>query len=278
MSSILVATDFSLSAMYACQYAVGLANALGITKIIVYHSYESVPDITDVPGVPKTEKKTVVEESAFFLDMVKREMGLLDENSNIQIETVANEIRLEVGVEQMIENWSAEVVVVGTTGKSGLEKFLMGSNTRHLALTCSVPLLIIPKGVEYKKLKKIVFACDYKKVDRNTPVIYIKRLLDIFKAKLLVLNVVPEGKRSDNDILLEKNRVKTFLTDLSPSYHHVEGLDVSEAIADFAELEQVDLVITIPNTYGFFENMFHRSVSKKLSEKTEVPLLIWKDT
>lgn len=276
MNSIIIATDFSLSAMYACQYAAGLAKHLNVTKIIVYHSYENVPVITDVSGVDKAERKTALEESLFFLDLVQREIGLLDEDNSIAIETVANDIQLELGVEQLIDEWSAELVVVGTTGKSGLEKFLMGSNTRHLALSCSVPLLIVPKGVKFKTVSKIVFACDYKKVDHNTPISYIKHLLELFHAQLLVLNVTLEGGHSNGNMISDRSNVKAILADLNPVYHNKEGNDISETIADFAEDEQADLVITIPNNYGFFEGLFHRSISKRLSEKTEVPLLIWK--
>lgn len=45
---------------------------------------------------------------------------------------------------------------------------------------------------------------------------------------------------------------------------------------DFAEDEDVDLVITIPKKFGFFESLFKRSVTKKLAYHTEIPLLILK--
>lgn len=64
---------------------------------------------------------------------------------------------------------------------------------------------------------------------------------------------------------------------MRPSYHYEEGEDIVEEITDFAEDEGAGLVITVPKTYGFFEGLFRRSVSKRLLGKTEVPLLLLKE-
>jgi hypothetical protein len=42
----------------------------------------------------------------------------------------------------------------------------------------------------------------------------------------------------------------------------------------FADREDIQLVITLPQKYGFFESLFHRSVTKKLAFHTHLPLLL----
>jgi len=277
METIIITTDFSEPAMNAARYATGLAKALGVPKIVLYHSYDNAPAATDIP-VAETDTTLAHEGSLLALEIVEREIGLvLGTDSGITVDLVVNGLPLELGVEQLAEQWRAGLVVVGTTGKSGLEKFLMGSNTVGLALSSRVPLLIVPKEAEFEPIEKITFACDLKQVNRSTPVSEIGWWLDRLQAKLLVLNVALEGKRFDPDIIPEQYKMHALLDGFKPSYHYETGDNIAEEIADFAEDEDAGLVITVPKTYGFFEGLFHRSVSKKLMDKTEVPLLLLKE-
>lgn len=59
METIVIATDFSAAASHAMAYAAQMATALGIRRLILYHSYhatslgsnELVPQVTDYQGV-----------------------------------------------------------------------------------------------------------------------------------------------------------------------------------------------------------------------------------
>ncbi|MEZ0450893.1 universal stress protein [Sphingobacterium thalpophilum] len=277
MEAIIITTDFSEAAMNAARYAAGLSKSIGIKRIVLYHSYDNAPAATDVP-VAETDTPLAHEGSLLALEIVEREIGLvIGSDSGIAIDLVANGMPLELGVEQLAEQWRTGLVVVGTTGKSGLEKFFVGSNTVSLATSCPVPLLIVPKEAKFEAIEKIVFACDLKKVTRSKPVSEIGWWLDRFQAKLLVLNVALEGKRFDPDMIPEQYKMHELLDGFNPSYHYEEGEDIAEEIADFAEDEEAGLVITVPKSYGFFEGLFHRSVSRKLLDKSEVPLLLLKE-
>lgn len=277
MNTIIITTDFSEAAMNAARYGAALAKSIGILRIVLYHSYDNAPAATDIP-VAELDTTLAHEGSLLALEIVEREIGsILGGDSGITIELVANGLPLELGVEQLAEQGRAGLVVVATTGKSGLEKFLVGSNTTSLASSCPVPLLIVPKEAEFEPIDKIVFACDLKQVTRSTPVSEIGWWLEKLGAKLLVLNVALEGKRFDPDMIPEQYKMHELLDGFGPSYHYEEGDDIAEEIADFAEDEEAGLVITVPKTYGFFEGLFRRSVSKRLLAKTEVPLLLLKE-
>ncbi|MBD1421665.1 universal stress protein [Sphingobacterium chuzhouense] len=277
MDTIIITTDFSEAAMTATRYAAGLAKSIGISRILLYHSYDNAPTATDIP-VAETDTILAHEGSMLALEIVEREIRLiLGSESGIAVELFANGLPLELGVEQLAEQWHAGLVVVGTTGKSGLERFIVGSNTVSLASSCPAPLMIVPKDAEFEGVKKIVFACDLKQVTRTTPVSEIGWWLENLGAKLLVLNVALEGKRFNPDTIPEQYKMHKLLDDFKPEYHYEEGEDVVEEIADFAEDKDADLVITVPKSYGFFEGLFHRSVSKRLTEKVEVPLLLLRE-
>lgn len=48
------------------------------------------------------------------------------------------------GIVQQAEDWGAELIVIGTHGRSGLYHFLMGSVAEHVARKAACPVLIVP--------------------------------------------------------------------------------------------------------------------------------------
>lgn len=277
METIIVATDFSDPAGNAARYAAKLAAAVGVSRIVLYHSYDVASVGTEIP-VAEQDRALVRQGSLIALELVAREMQLvLEQDSAIGIELVTNELPLMPGVEQLAEQWHAGLVVAGATGKSRLQKFLVGSNAISLASSCPVPLLIVPKECTFEPITKIVFACDLKQVTRSTPVSTIGWWLERLHASLLVLNIVAEGSRFNPDTIPEQYNMHELLDGFGPKYHYIEKDDIVGGIAGFAESEGAGLVIAIPKTYGFFEGLFHRRVSGRLVEKAAVPLLLLKE-
>ncbi|RZJ63057.1 MAG: universal stress protein [Flavobacterium sp.] len=53
------------------------------------------------------------------------------------------------GILQQAEEWGADLIVIGTHGRTGLYHFLMGSVAEHVARKAACPVLIVPnKGEE----------------------------------------------------------------------------------------------------------------------------------
>ncbi|RZK58352.1 MAG: universal stress protein [Pedobacter sp.] len=52
------------------------------------------------------------------------------------------------GIVKQAEEWNADLIVIGTHGRSGLYHFLMGSVAEHVARKAACPVLIIPNKDE----------------------------------------------------------------------------------------------------------------------------------
>ncbi|KQC02237.1 universal stress protein [Pedobacter sp. Hv1] len=52
------------------------------------------------------------------------------------------------GILQQAELWGAELIVIGTHGRTGLYHFLMGSVAEHVARKSACPVLIVPNKGE----------------------------------------------------------------------------------------------------------------------------------
>lgn len=279
MKTIIITTDFSKSALNAARYAVALAKAIGAHQLVLYHSYDSVPIGTDIPTT-EVIPPLAHDQSLAELKSLQAELEtVLGTDSHINISAVSNDFPLLRGIEQLAEEHDAGLVVAGTTGRSNLEQVLMGSNTVNLASSLKLPLLIIPKDALFVPIHKMVFACDLKKVSSSTPVSGIDQWLKSLGAKLLVLHVAVEGSHVGPDVITEQQEMHTLLADLHPEYHYAEteSGDIAREIEDFAKDQSAGLIVTIPKSYGFFERLFRRSVSKQLIKKSNVPLLLLRE-
>jgi len=277
MQTIIITTDFSATSRNAARYAAAWGEALEINHMVLYHAYDDSAVVSEIPLTEADISQVHAQSLEALEDLEKEVRTVLKDNAKMSIDLVANGSPLVLGVERLAERYRADMVVVGASGKSDLEQVMMGSNTVILASDSKVPLLIVPKKAFFAPIDKIVFACDLKRVTRSTPVIRIGRLLEHLHAKLLVLNAAIEGKRFNPDTILEQYKIHDLLDSFQPEYHYTAGDDIADEIEDFAKQQHAGLIITIPKAYGFFEGLFHKSISKKLIKESTIPLLLLRE-
>lgn len=143
---ILCPIDFSEFARDALEHAVALANwyraALTLMHVIEtpllsidelaagYASFEPLPD-----------RDTVAEDLRQFARPV---LGSIDVPLDVLVTVGTPAIAIQADAERM----GADLVVIGTHGRSGFRGFLLGSVAERLLRTLAVPLLIVPPLVK----------------------------------------------------------------------------------------------------------------------------------
>ncbi len=275
LKNILVLTDFSDSANNAARYATAFATRIKARNIIIYHS-TSVPLATDIPFEMSSFAERDQQETKTKLDRLKEDMSSLV-SSEITISARSDERVLISAVNILAAQQQLGLVVMGITGKSNLKEILIGSNTTTIAKESGIPLLIVPARAQFEEVQRVVFACDMKKVSETTPVEAIKTLITALHAKLLILNVSDEQDHSDPDMMKELTDLHRLWSDEQAEYHYTQNEDLVSGIMDFAINQKAQLVITVPKQYGFFEGLFHRSLTRRLAYHTHLPLLLFKE-
>jgi nucleotide-binding universal stress UspA family protein len=273
MKTIIVPTDFSETAYNAARYALGLARQMGTTRILLYHAYELIVPIPDVPtSIPMVDPEELKKASIEGLEHMKSDLtGELPEG--VILDFRAENHLLAANIDELCKEEEADLVVMGTTGGNQLEEILIGSNTIDVVKHTSCPVIIVPAKALFQPIRKIVFACDFKKVGEKTPIYPLKKLLDVFNAELHVLNVDKESKGLDAEVPAGSLLLDTLLTGYHPKYHFVDHSNVVEGIMEFADKAQADLILTIPRKHGLFEGIFKRSRTAQLAFHTHIPLL-----
>lgn len=275
MKTILVPTDFSEVSKNAAHYAMQLAITLRAEKIILYNSYHAVPPVITeptAPVMPVMDLDLLTDISNNNMKDLKEELELAG-NSGIHVES-----RNEYGVvtddiEKVCAEVGADLIVMGITGSSKIEEFLIGSTALGVIKETKVPVITVPLESSFQPIKNVMLACDFKKVMETTPVVPIKSFLNDTGAALQIVNVY-ESEKEFSDVKTQQQEIlREVLADFQPSFHFIKSENFISAVNDFVDENQIDIIITIPKKHGFFEGFFKERHTKKLAFHSHVPLM-----
>lgn len=187
LQDILVATDFSGCAESAVKYALGMAHRYGSTLHLV-HVLPDMPFVESTDPDPdrirrgaEQKLKTMVASEAF--------RGIRH-TETIQTGEVA-QVLADLGRAKAID-----LIVLGTQGRSGIEKFLLGSVAEEAFRSALCPVLTVgphvTRGAGNAKLQHILYATDFGPESAHG-VPYALSLAEENHARLTLLHVAHES-------------------------------------------------------------------------------------
>ncbi|HMP86548.1 MAG TPA: universal stress protein, partial [Lacibacter sp.] len=156
MKKILVPTDFSETALKALVYAAEIALKSAGT---VYLLHVITPDENRVwrPHVREDDYgKALTKERLTKLDSAWKSM--LHTYPDVNIVTELANGPVTTAILDFAEQQQMDLVVMGTTGASGLKQLLMGSVAASTIGKTAVPVLTVPASYEMKEPRCLLFA------------------------------------------------------------------------------------------------------------------------
>ncbi len=138
---MLIPTDGSDISEKAMAQGVGLAKKLGAKVLGLY-----VIDISAFSGIAtdaiwENMRGLLEDEGNAALETIQGET----KKNAVACETVIKEGRPAEEIVKVAKDLNADVIVMGTAGRSGLDKFLLGSVTEKVMRTAPCPVLVIRK-------------------------------------------------------------------------------------------------------------------------------------
>lgn len=138
IKKILVGTDFSSNSDKAVDYAVSLAEKFG-ADILLVHIIESFAySVTDTATVISHEKALLVTASALLDNLLKK---LVEQNVSVKSELAQGSPHREII--KKAEKYGADLIVVGTHGRSAIERFFIGSVAEKIVRFATCPVLTV---------------------------------------------------------------------------------------------------------------------------------------
>lgn len=160
---ILCPVDFSKASDAAVAYATELARRLG-AELSLVHALR-------VPNLPLTEGMAGVELLAALQKDLERALSEQAERlTGVSADTQVVEGTPHVVIRRMAKDTGADLVVMGTRGRSGLGRLLLGSVAERVVQTSKIPVLTVPPAAgdaPHPVPGGIVVGCDFSDASRR---------------------------------------------------------------------------------------------------------------
>ena len=163
---------------------------------------------------------------------------------------------------------------MGAEGTSAFERAFFGGRTVEALKQIEWPLIIVPTDAVFRSIRKIGFACDFREVVESVRVKEIADLVREFKAELHVIHIHEGGTDSYSPEMIEETGLlQEMIGSLKPKYHFINEAEIEKGISDFAEKNNLDLLIIIPKRHNLLSKIFQHRHSRKLVLHTRVPVM-----
>lgn len=271
MKKILVPTDFSSNATKAVNYAVSIAKVAN-AEMVLLHVSDQVTDGSPLTGAYNPEVSSNLN---YQLQTIQQS---IKETENINVKTKVVTGNITEAILRAAEQEEADLLVMGTLGATGLKRKLFGTQSAAVISKSNVPVIVVPFDFAWSFPKKILLAINDPQEDAHLlqPVF---NLASLFHSEVIVAifsrrdhEAVDIMEHARNISSIQRNLQKEF-TATNIQTVHLSGDDFSETLKDFIERHQIDMLAMIAHERHGLDSMLHKSMTKKMSYHTTVPLL-----
>ena len=267
MKTIIVATDFSKEAENSLEYACELANKIN-ARIVLFNSF----------SLPVSASNALLS-AASFQELLDHNRDMLQKKALSFSATYGTEIMIETGfmdfsrmLDSLFEKHNAVLLVMGMAAKS-IEQDLFGNSTTAMIMKLKYPVLAVPYQTKFDGIKKILFA--YDEVENKELFEKIRDLAIALDAEITVFHVAKQIEQLKGEITATDATpmIAEVLKDVPHYFKNVASDNVLKVIEEEVIHMNADLLIMVPQKYGFLESIIHRSKTRVMASNNNVPLL-----
>lgn len=284
--NILVPVDFSNFSDNAVKYALSLAEKF-CSKIILYHAVVLFHEDFEGEAHLKAYSDIVAHKEKI---LSKRLESKCDSGKKYGVIIKSIMERGFSAPDLILDHITANkynLVVMGTHGRTGLKKWLIGSVAEKVVRHSPIPLITVHQDLKKHRIKNVLIPVDFSKYAKKA-VVFGLQIAKKLQARPHFLFVVtmethPEYFISTFGSFLETNpefkkdfkkRLKEFVgrPKEEATYAIVEG-KAHEEIKNYAEKKRIDLIIMANHGMSALEHLLMGSTTERVVRVARCPVL-----
>jgi len=278
MKKILVPTDFSTCATYAADFAINLAAKLSSTV----HFFSRL-NIHPLWHQLSEEQRKDYPESLQRIEKAQKSFQVLKESyylSQIPIETSFYAGDILQNVLRIIQTQKIELIVMGSSGASGIKEILFGSNAQKIVKYAPVHTIVVkhPVESEQRELKNIIFVSDFQEPAKKP----FEELINFATAfgshiHLLYVDLAPSDQTENTQHLKRMETFDKMCWRLPTTLHKVGDIGLEAGITHFAHKQRADLVAVARYGKTPLKRILTGSVTEALVNHLDIPVMVLKE-
>ena len=140
----------------------------------------------------------------------------------------------------------------------------------------NVPTLVIPDNTNLTEMGKVGLICDYSQKADYHSLDFLSSIIDNLnlEADVITLNCDERNMTGSEKAYLKLVRKK--LKNVPTTFHFVSDNDVERGVIEYCKKNDIGLVAILHKKYNFLVELFHESLTKKMTFRSHIPLLVLK--
>jgi nucleotide-binding universal stress UspA family protein len=171
----------------------------------------------------------------------------------------------------MAKKEEADLIVMGTTGASGLKEIFIGSVAAEIMENAPCPVFAVPRDAKFDgRLDRIGFTTEFKK-EEKLALEFLHKWAKPFEADIYCVHadlkhIEPLAHRMD-ELKAE------FLEWRDVHFDVVDSTDLESAVTAYMAEYRIDVLAMVIHKRNFFQEIFSYSQTKKMAYHLKTPIL-----
>lgn len=268
---ILLPTDFSDNAWSAAVYALKL---YADEECSFYFLNAVIMAGAPFEDLSNKLLKIVEEDAMKELLELKALAESSNANANHDFDIILSTADLNMAIKDAVNKHGINLIIMGTKGVTGAQRFFFGSNTVRVIKNTNCPVLMVPEEYDFIEPKQIAFPTDYNRFYDSKEIKHLTQLADLYDSKIRIVHINVEEELND---IQDYNLIalQSYLNDYKSSLHWMPKYAKKAAeINDFIEELGIDILAMVKYKHSFIEAIIKEPVIKKLGFHAKIPFLV----
>jgi nucleotide-binding universal stress UspA family protein len=257
--------------------AILLGQKLGATLYFIH-----VVDSSALPAMSPIELKNELNEQAKRQnqDALEAQVRMLYANLRVRAKEVPYECiiankPLDLAIATYTSSLNIDLIIMGTSGASGFQKIIGGSNTSAVIKKSNISVLVIPFDFVFSSIRKVAMTLNVHDFEHKKSITILNDIVNTYNAELEYFYIVPK----DNSIMEAHTKLKQIATGLpivqnEVEIHIKESEPIAKTLEQWLKEHNCDLVVMHPREWTIGKFIFTTSMTQEMAHRAKLPLLI----
>lgn len=272
MNQILIPTDFSDCANDAIEVAFEIAKKTG-SKILFLHSLEVPTGWVMMPKDLEDHYPDIQKEIGSSKGQLS-ELVQIAKRAGIEASPLLAFSDSYKDVAQTLKDKNQDLIVIGSHGRKGADKFFLGSVATKIMRVSETPVLVIKKRPENIRFKTIVFASGLEEDTHEAFGRLLNFAKDIGAENLHFVDITTPNNFKPSKVVRDKMEafVKAHNFD-TLQLHNYNHYNIESGILEFAHNVRADMIALATHGRSGLSTLFVESIPENLVKYSDFPVL-----